>query len=296
VRSAQSKTLKKGFTLLELLVVMAIMIFVSTTIGAGILYLQNSVRLDNAIRTLKAEIQNTQSNARNSFVAYTQGSNPTSQSGVNFYTQRKLNIGWMMEVENLNNSIRITKRSVYLDTAAVSDQSTIVLDNLRERVKLFKDANTGLYCNNDTLFNSNGATTLNLGNSIALKCSTSLVGEYTLAQDINGAVLETTGINSCGLVGGKYNLFFTAGYGEPSIGTSDCQMRIKNTGNFGINTRAIRVDNETATATVCGKDCFTKSAGVIEEPAPTIGGVIVTPISGGGGGGIPIPELTPMVQ
>lgn len=191
-KTAKSKS--KGFTLLELLVVMAITVALFATLGSGVAYLQNSVKLDNALRDIKAEIQATQNNARNSFVVNDPASSQESSLG-----KRKISVGWIVELVNTGNSITLTKRSVYFTPG-----DTYNFTKLRGDINTkLKNQNFSLYCNGDgTLYGISSVVTSSIrfdGMEAVdyLKCSTD-PAEKKVVQ-LNGMQLLTDeqGIANC---------------------------------------------------------------------------------------------------
>jgi prepilin-type N-terminal cleavage/methylation domain-containing protein len=283
LKAAHHKT--KGFTLLELLVVMSIVAFLSVMLVSGIFYLQNAARLDNSIRQMKAEIQSVQNSARNSFVSGNQGD-------ISTLSNRKISLGWMITFTNdsATDSIRIVKRSIYFRRGNASYE----FENLRnDIVNLSNILNTTngqrFECQGDRLFYAGRQKNLtDPSTEFPIMCAVAgdnsnfneeYIDSFTKGSSLGNMLLETSadgGISNCATTSPlEISFFFTSGYAEPSIsglnsngGTAptSCQMRIKNSGNFGTNFRAQKMDRTTGSLTICGSACGNAAAGAIKQP------------------------------
>lgn len=248
----------KGFTLLELMVVMSISILLAYTLGYIALGLQNSVKIDNALRNLKVEIQTTQNNARNSLISYGDNSRAGSLIPSNL-KDTKISVGWMITLQNTSNEVQVTKQSVYF--YPTDYDLSLLRDEIQNNLKL----KTNLNCVGDTLYD--GENTVAVKNidpaspykpSAIFKCTNTTGTDEEKVVTNFGAVQITQpgeGINSC-FNGSRVSIFFTSGYGETILTPSNpCQIQIANAGNFSVIKRAIKVNGDTGTVTTCGEVC-----------------------------------------
>lgn len=268
-RLCQSKSLtvksrkKKGFTLVELLVVMAIIAMVSASISAGIIYLSNAIKLDYAIYQVKGYVQNTQNLARNSFSEEIDNGN-------------RFNIGWIVEITGHTTSrdLEITRIPVY--GTIPNDVPINELAGLKDVISK-EFGNKDIYCNSSTLKkDGRDLTSINLNNTTkklldGIECGSEITAndDETLQefdQGAGGVILSSSapsGVNApinC-YANGKASIFFTAGYGEVSYvgaggsGNNACQIILRNKGTFGRNYNGIRIDKRTGTVKICGQEC-----------------------------------------
>lgn len=245
---------KKGFTLVELLVVMAIGMMLFATMGAGIFYLQNSVRLDNSIRDLKVQIQAAQNNARNSFITNEATLSDSSLGN------RKVSVGWVADISNSGNSIVITRRSVYFIPGNSYD-----FTQLRTHIdQNLKNKQANFFCINDQLYSvvGNVRTTIKFAgmpSNEILRCSSDVNEKFTTT--FAGITLDdkNEGISNCTqTIDGvkRVSLFFTSGYGETVFANTDnCQIKIKNSNGIIINGRSIYIAKNTGSLGTCGVYC-----------------------------------------
>lgn len=264
------KIRKRGFTLIELLVVVAIMMVLISVVGGGALYLQNTMAMDNTIRQLKSEIQNTQNLARNSFV-----SNYSVSSNSNLFKDKRISLGWILTVDSnpTQKTISITKRSVYV---LIPSSSAVQYDysRLRGDILALKNniANKNFYCaNNNELWagTSGSAARITFGGlaTVYVMCTeqnsnTISAGEYSKITDFGHAVLSNQGSipgtapSMCNVTDTQINFFFTSGYGEPATTkSSNCQIRIEKKVNLAKIYRSILFNTTTGTITTCANYC-----------------------------------------
>jgi prepilin-type N-terminal cleavage/methylation domain-containing protein len=267
---------KNGFTLLELLIVISIMVVVTTSLGAGVLYLQNSVRLDNSVRDLKSEIQSTQNLARNSFFS-------DALTASTAFTDVPITVGWLLTLESTSssNSVSVIKRSIYFKVP-VASSSTYDYGNLRSDIIALRSVLAGdlYYCDSSDNFIAASNASRNVQvSTFDLKCTTSSLAskqanEYIVSDvknlvSIGNSSFPATALPACNTPSSEHssskpassaissiNLFFTAGYGEPaSPAGADCQIQIKAGSDFGGSTRSVMVNKDTGGAGICGNYC-----------------------------------------
>lgn len=238
-----------GYTLLEFLIVIGIIAVLTGTGAAGITFLKHSVSLDNALRDLKAEIQSTQNNARNSFVAY----QATAPSSIN---QRRISLGWVIEMNNDSRGITLRKRSVYFTPT----DTTYSLSQLRINI-VNSILNSFTYPICDAAGFKNNGTALQLAGS-TVQCSSGGEDDVTFNSSNNAnlanveLIRSVNGIGTCADTNTKVTMFFSSGYGEPvTLNKSTCQVQIRNKGSFA-NTRGLRVDSLTGSVTSCSALCL----------------------------------------
>jgi type II secretory pathway pseudopilin PulG len=267
VKAAQK--LKKGFTLVELLVVLAITMVTMVSLGAGAVYLQSAVTLDNGIRQVKTEIQSTQNLARNSFFS--------NSSSSTILTQKRISVGWLLTLTNnpSQKTITVTKRSLYVlfpNSNSVQYNFSSLRDdvirlhqglkgkdfscNASNQLKLGSAGSTVNFSTGTTvtpvLCTEDSPTTRNPGNGAA-EFITSSIKKANLSDQ---TLLPGTAPRTCytGVI--QANLFFTSGYGEPALTqNADCQLRIESKTGPSSSYRAIKVNAQTGSATTCGNLC-----------------------------------------
>ncbi|MFW5720238.1 MAG: hypothetical protein ACOCXT_04405, partial [Candidatus Dojkabacteria bacterium] len=236
----------------------------SYILGAGVIYLQNMVVLDEAIRTIKVEIQKTQNMARNSFVT-------GSADDVNIFTQRKINVGWTMYLQNdANGGIKIIRQAVYFVQSGATNEYDLA--DLRADIIKLKSGQI-FVCDGGQAPKPTGRGG-RLGTAVPLQCSQETdssdgVKTGDEVDKIGRVVLDDTpqGLKKCATQDGKVGMFFTAGYGEPAGGAENCQIGIKNMGTAAINYRSLRINGNTGTVVTCGNYC---TAGADMQPDPLL--------------------------
>jgi prepilin-type N-terminal cleavage/methylation domain-containing protein len=250
-------TIRKGFTLIEVLVVLAITAMLISVTAAGLTYLQNAVTLDNTIRDVKAYVQSAQSNARNSIVVRQGPSNAN-------LSNNDISVGWVVSVVNVATpaAVKIVQRGVYFKPTGYD------ISSLRDDIKtlFINSSNQNIYCHDagsETILYKGNAQ-VSLGGRI-MYCAQSTNGQNDfISQIISGVQLVATpaGMTTCtpDLTGGSlnYNIFFTSGYGE-AVATANnvknCQIVVAKPGFMG-NARAIQLSKETGSVYVCGNYCL----------------------------------------
>ncbi len=255
---------KSGFTLLELLIVVAISMFLMISLGVGAFNLQSTMKLDNSLREIKSEVQSTQNLARNSF--FSNSTNTGSLSG------RRISVGWVFTLKNgvAPKSTSIVKRSIYILPAAgiQYDLSLLRADIIKLRQSL---SGSQFYCDStDDFLKSASNITVKFPTTPTttdVKCSENTAtstasGEYIAIPDKSDITFTDTipsgGISSCLDLSKQngVNIFFTSGYGEPAISkSSDCEIRLQSSSSFLSNFRALRINVETGGAGTCGSYC-----------------------------------------
>jgi prepilin-type N-terminal cleavage/methylation domain-containing protein len=270
---------RKGFTLIELMVVMTISAILIYAMGGGILTLQVAVKLDNSIRDLKSFIQTTQIQARNSFVTYNR--KDSASIGNSFFVggaqANNISLGWMVSFSNQGSNALIVRNSVFFKPPTNYD-----FDRLKDEVTTFRNRlqtnlqNNIKYTCNNGVFQINGVTqsayaSVVTGISLAINCASNSVvfaeSEYFQDQLIGAKMSTDFGTNalpSCWENGGttsQTSLFFTSGYGDPvvrvdtAVGLRDCQLQIQHQGIINMDTRAIRVSKDNGLVEICGSYC-----------------------------------------
>lgn len=279
---------KKGFTLVELIVVIALSVALIGSLGGGIITLQNSVKLDNAIRDLKSEIQAAQNNSRNSFITYDQSSG--SQASTDLFNDGNISLGWLLTVDNAANNgqyvVKVIRQSVYFEPSPSYDFNRLrdEIVNFRQFItqKRFRcDSVTGKFY--VSLTATSGAipldsyTSITSGNpTFPVKCSnsSSVQGEYFETDLANVILVTNFGGDNIAFSANTYptcwnnidnqkSIFYTSGYGEPVVpywtsagSMMDCQMQLENTATIGREQRALKVSYESGVVDLCGAYCL----------------------------------------
>jgi Tfp pilus assembly protein FimT len=269
----------KAFTLLEMLVTVAIIMMISSLLAGGIIYLRNAIKLDNGLRDLKSQIQSAQNNARNSFVAFG-GAAPSSLSS------QKISIGWMMTLTNnsLGSEIYVTRQSVYfLPQSNTLPTTSYDFTKLSDDVSNLRQSISGknFACLNGN-FTLNGAVVTNFGriknanqlSTFTIQCSNTTDGDEYFSstqtppripqllgmQLDDGSSVPSGTIKNCMSDPTSISIFFTLGYGEPALNTLDkdgCQVRIKSTG-VTTSYRSFVIDPNTGGVETCASYCLSK--------------------------------------
>lgn len=270
------KKTKKGFTLIELIVVLSISALVMVGMGGGVITLQANVRLDNAIRDLKSEIQTVASSARNSFIAG--GSGSVFETNSDSY----LSLGWIIEFENTNSSsAKIIRRSVFfkpdpsypitLLKSDIDSFNKFLTDGIKlSTKKTFKCDSFGRFYQGDmevTRTNANGFNSVS-NTRLDVKCGRSnQSGEYfetTIANVqfvVNFPIEDNSALNSCWESNGQKSIFFSTGYSQPVLNynlnriTDDCQLQIQNVSFANSSIRALKVSKVNGVVEICGVYC-----------------------------------------
>jgi prepilin-type N-terminal cleavage/methylation domain-containing protein len=250
---------KKGFTLFELLIVMGIAVLLTSLVGGGILFLQNSVGLDKNIRELKTEVQTTQNNAINSFIS----TNTTSPAS---FADEKVSIGWSIRLfNNGTSSLNVEKRAVFVQlTNTVLNNPNDLRQEIRDFVNGFSagnfsctNADLGMY----RMYTGPGELPITLRcadiNPLDENLDDYMLTTYTgiiLSDNIGGSPILNCRINN------EVNLFFTSGYGETILpgrpARRDCQIVIRNASGAVVNTRAVRISEATGSVAICESFCL----------------------------------------
>lgn len=268
----------KGFTLLEFIIVISIGALVSAVVGGGIVTLQANVRLDNAIRDLKLQVQTVQSSARSSFI--TSGNESGSQ---NLFDHSKrntnLSVGWLIEFDNLNSStVIVRRRSVFFKPStsysiknfkADIDAFYNRLDNGIKRVNKikFECNNRNFLLNGQPLTGANAFISVS-GERLEIFCGDSnLAGSEYFSVTISNIQFSNAFppdrnnvLNSCFEPNGQKAVFFATGYAKPVLNydtsnpTDDCQLMIRHVG-FNQSTQALRISKINGVVEICGAYC-----------------------------------------
>lgn len=283
-----NKKVKAGFTIIELLVVLAISGILMATLGSGILNMQSAVKLDNTIRDFKIEIQTAQSQARNSFLTADR-SNPLNITD-NFFQngnpKNNISLGWMITFQNdpsNSKTINIIRQSVFF-----KPEGSYNFDRLRDEIinfraylirKLSSTDSEKFECTSNGIFNIKGvslssgmAYTSVTGSNIAIKCADKFnYSNSEYFENSSGTVRLSTkfGVNplpSCwesDTPGSQKSMFFTSGYGEPVLNVDlingnrvmDCQLQIQYTVISSGDVRALKVSKDNGNVELCGAYC-----------------------------------------
>jgi prepilin-type N-terminal cleavage/methylation domain-containing protein len=266
---------RKGFTLLELVVVMTISLFLSASLGAGIITLQNITKLDTTIRSIKLEIQSAQNQARNSFITYNRSTSTGSQAALFGAGDAFLNIGWAISFENKGGgNLSVKRQAVYFKPDRNYDINSLRADIIKIREDLKLSVSQPFGCNNGVFVKGGSqfvfrSTFSKDPTNYTLRCAQgSGFDNYDSFEKIFESVelsdsandLGTSSLDSCWKNAGTKSIFFTAGYGEPVLALSgsgaikDCQIVAK-IRSFGGGTKGLRVYKDTGTVEVCGNYC-----------------------------------------
>lgn len=261
--------MKNGFTILEFLVVISIFTMATTSLFGGMLYLRNTVRIDNLTYLLKGEIQNTQNVARSSFAV----------QDVDY----SINIGWIIELRNNSSgdSISLEKRPAYI-VYSDKDFDFDVLKNLRDTVNsevLKPQAQPNyVFCDGNVLVSGSGndVKEITIGNLGNIDCSdvyqdstredsndeifTTLFDEsYSTGYRLKRDAFESDEIPNCfDDAQDIASLFFSSGFGQVSFKGIDlspfCQIGIESRRGFG-SISSIRINRDTGTVETCSGVC-----------------------------------------
>lgn len=254
----------KGFSLLELMVVMSIGIFLAYSLGYSASSLQNNIKVDSALRNIKTEIQTTQNSARNSFISYGNNSNAGGLIPNNL-KDTKISVGWIITLRNTSisgtDAVEVIRQSVYFYPTGYD--LSLLRDEIQNNLKLKTDLN----CIGDTLYS--GESTISVKNTdpanpsrstAIFKCTNTTGSDEEKVMTKFNAVQLTQpgageGISSC-FNGSRSSIFFTSGYGETVLGASSpCQIQITSTGSLSAAKRAIKISGDTGSITTCGRVC-----------------------------------------
>ncbi|BDQ04686.1 MAG: hypothetical protein KatS3mg084_0204 [Candidatus Dojkabacteria bacterium] len=258
------RIINKGFTLIELIVVMSIVAFTSVAIGSGILNLQAIVKTDNAIRDIKKLIQTTQTTSRTSFLA---GSSNTMANN------NQISLGWLIEFRNEDpRTIRIVRRSIYFLSPNSYDLKNLRHDIDQFVTRLQNSVSTGVlpYCNSNVFLVGNvplqGQNGFLLSGNIRVDvlCATSTVPNDYFVTDIKSIqFIEPSGLEasitnpaeSCFYNSSGGAIFFATGYAKPVLSRNqDCQLIIQSVGVVN-QYRALRVSRINGSVSICGTYC-----------------------------------------
>jgi prepilin-type N-terminal cleavage/methylation domain-containing protein len=272
------KSRKKGFTLLELIIVLSIGIFISGSLAAGIIALQNITKLDTTIRDIKLEIQSAQNQARNSFITYNRSTSNGSEADLYGNGEAYLNVGWLISFANEGTDIKVTRQAIYFKPSRTYDIGSLRADILKIRNDLRQAISQPFGCSNNVFFKSGPQYTFRSSNTndntdYALRCAEGpgyvnydyFEKIYTNIQLTDSPPdLGTNALPSCWTSNGAKSIFFSAGYGEVVMKLNsggsfvDCQIVTK-IQNLSGNAKAIKIYKDTGTVEICGNYCPTNS-------------------------------------
>jgi type II secretory pathway pseudopilin PulG len=271
LRTATKK--KKGFTLIELIVVLAIIMFTTAVLSGGVAFLQNSISLDNSIRQLKSELQATQNLARNSFF-----SGYSEENSSEFLDDKRVSVGWLMTMDTVSNpnAITVLKRSIYV-MPPHSNIAQYDYANLRKDIITLRKDLSGLKFVCDSVTNELRTNTINglpvkfakgTSSEVTVYCTEeseatrkagevekrSVLERVTLSDPI---LLPASSLPMCFEGTSQLNVFFTSGYGEPATSlASTCQIRIQSTSsNYARSYRGLKFDSVSGGGATCGSYC-----------------------------------------
>ena len=244
------RSVKRGLTLIELIVAMGIVSFLALTLSASIINLQAYTRLDNHARKMKTMIMSTQMSARTSLVV-------TNNSGRSF-----VSLGWLIAFKNEGNNLRVTRRSVFFDPYSISGYNIAQLDKTVEdfRTYLSNNLSIGFDCYQDT-FVVGGQGVVNLG---SLRISPIFCSDSNNNKDYYTEVLDLVNLDygvdpgepsSCFNVN-LNSIFFSYGYGIPATDRNARYCTIKIVNMSGLSYKyGLRLDARNGYPEVCGSRC-----------------------------------------
>lgn len=252
---ALNKKNKKGFTLLELLVVIAIILLLGSTAGAGVIFLRNTVSLDEVSSNISSEFDAFISRARNSFVS---GNAAASLSST------RISLGWVITIgSNADDTINMSSRSVYFNPTVNYD-----LNNLRQDIGYILTLKN-FSCSGESLTADNSP--VKIGTNFAVKCATTIGEEYVdLPDEFPGIIAikdAQTPVANCISASNRINMFVSAGYAEMSVlsnGQRECQIILRNAGTLS-SLRSLRINTVTSTMELCGGICSNVSTGKLNS-------------------------------
>lgn len=274
--------IKKGFTLLELMIVMVIMVVLAGSMAAGLIALQNITKLDNSVRTIKTEIQAAQNQARNSFITYDRTTSSGSQEDLFNQTASArtfLNLGWIVSFTNTPSGstsiLTVTRQAVFFKPQRIYDISRLREDivNIYKNT-LIQNPFKPFSCVNGSLTQQGAQVSFRSVNTndtknYPIQCATNTSGylgsdyfqsdypDVIITSDASD--LGTNGLPSCWQNGSQSSIFFTAGYGEPALrftgsAPANCQVVFRTPG-FASANKAIKVYKDNGTIELCSNYC-----------------------------------------
>lgn len=277
----KTAAIRKGFTLLELIIVMVIMIVIGVMMTAGVLALQNITRLDSAVRSIKIEIQSTQNQSRNSFITYNRRTSSGREEDLfRPNGQSFLNVGWIITFTNTtsgtSSTLNVRRQAVFFKPEQIYSMDSLRADisNIHKN-KLAAVPFVPFGCNSSSRLVQRGiqvdflsANTLDT-KRYELRCADATYSESDYFNSVypdvvisdDAADLGTNGLNSCwqNSASNQQSIFFTSGYGESiarftASGPEDCQLVFRTVGLSTAN-KALRVSKDNGSIELCANYC-----------------------------------------
>lgn len=233
----------KGFTLVEIIVVMTIIVFLTASTIAGVFYIQDASLLDNAIREIRSFLLGAQSVAQSKFVL-ADGDIFSGNNGVVIGTYVKI------ENEQTASGLKLVRGVIYFTPSRDSFAPEKVTSKIQE---LFSNIGSSFSCSGNSFVVDGSpytiAALINDARGYTVQCNESSSLDVFLEKRINGIRLDSS---TCG----NY-IFFSAGYTKVlanSINTNNsCDIKIKTNSILGvINTVRISKDGYIR---ICGSSC-----------------------------------------
>ncbi|MCX8034929.1 MAG: prepilin-type N-terminal cleavage/methylation domain-containing protein [Candidatus Dojkabacteria bacterium] len=239
----------KGFTLIEIIVVMTIIVFLTASTIAGVFYIQDASLLDNAVREIRSFLLGAQSVAQSKFVV---------ADGDIFANNNGVVIGTYVKIDNQQGAseIRLVRGVIYFTPL----RNTFAPEKVASEIqKLFNTTSAiSLSCTSRDDFRVNSSTykiraVINDLTPYDAKCKESSDLDVFLEKTIKGVRYDSSS-STCG----GY-IFFSAGYTkilakDININTNgSCAIKIKTNSILSVvNTINISKDGYIR---ICGSGC-----------------------------------------
>lgn len=234
----------KGFTLIEIIVVMTIIVFLNVSTIAGVFYIQDASLLDNAVREIRSFLLGAQSVAQSKFVV---------ADGDIFANNNGVVIGTYVKIDNQQGAseIRLVRGVIYFTPL----RNTFAPEKVTSEIqRLFGTNTTNLSCTSflqvgNSKYQIN--TVINNSTPYDVKCKESNDFDVYLEKTIKGVRYDSSSPTCGGYI------FFSAGYTKilaKDINTKGfCDIKIKTNSILSVvNTINISKDGYIR---ICGSGC-----------------------------------------
>lgn len=235
----------KGFTLVEIIVVMAIIVFLTASTIAGVFYIQDASLLDNAVREIRSFLLSTQTIAQSKFVV-SEGDIFSSGNGIVVATYFQIS-----SVATGSSGIKLTRGIVYFTPS----QNTFAPEKVTQEIsELFSTRSNNYACNGQNFYADNSVYQVNPTTNGNVKydlfCTNNFNLDIYLEKNINGVRKENS--SSCG----DY-VFFSSGYSKILANNinanGSCDIKIRTSSFFGV-TNTINISKD-GYIKICGSNC-----------------------------------------
>ncbi len=234
----------KGFTLIEIIVVMTIIVFLTASTIAGVFYIQDTSLLDNAIREIRSFLLGSQSVAQSKFVL---------ADGDIFLENNGVVIGTYVKIENEQGAsgLKLVRGVIYFTPSRESFAPEKVTSRIQE---LFNNRASSFSCNSSNFFVVENtpyeiSVVINNATAYTVQCKESSTLDVFWEKIINGVRRDSS---TCG----DY-IFFSAGYTKILANNininNSCDIKIRTNSILGV-TNTIRISKD-GYIRICGSSC-----------------------------------------